>query len=178
MWWLINRKKAPIWTEISSLHAESARAVTDRQCPHNGVGEDFLACWPGSFTKMTITRTRKINLKVQNWPSSRGLRTGHWQNFWSDSVIWVPKLLLTIWVPKLLLFPVKIRIFVKRQNLAQDMHFWSSSPKYWPMWSIWCHARPIKQCEQVPQWFSDMCVPELLLPHKMISMFCPKTAKL
>ena len=26
------------------LRAESARAVTGRQCPHSGVGEDFLAC--------------------------------------------------------------------------------------------------------------------------------------
>ena len=27
---------------------------------------------------------------------------------------------------------------------------------------------------EVPHWFSDMCVLELLLPHKIIRMFCPK----
>ena len=28
---------------------------------------------------------------------------------------------------------------------------------------------------QVPKWFSDMWAPELLLPHKIIRMFGPKT---
>ena len=31
---------------LISLRAESARAVTGRQCPHGGVGEDFLARRP------------------------------------------------------------------------------------------------------------------------------------
>ena len=30
---------------LKGLHAESARAVTGRRCPHSGVGEDFLARW-------------------------------------------------------------------------------------------------------------------------------------
>ena len=34
---------------VSSPRAESARAVTGGQCPHSGVGEDFLARRPGFF---------------------------------------------------------------------------------------------------------------------------------
>ena len=38
----------PNSTDLSSLRAESARAVTGRRCPHSGVGEDFLVRRPGS----------------------------------------------------------------------------------------------------------------------------------
>ena len=36
-------------TELSSLRAESARAVTGRRCPYNGKGEDFLTGQPDFF---------------------------------------------------------------------------------------------------------------------------------
>ena len=35
---------------LSSLRAESARAVTGRQCPHSGRGEDFLTGQPDFVT--------------------------------------------------------------------------------------------------------------------------------
>ena len=36
---------------IQSSRAESARAVTGRRCPHSRVGVDFLAHWPGFFSR-------------------------------------------------------------------------------------------------------------------------------
>ena len=38
------------------LHAESARAVAGRRCPHSGEGEDFLTCQPVFFMKTAITQ--------------------------------------------------------------------------------------------------------------------------
>ena len=57
-----------------------------------------------------------------------------------------------------------------------NLHFWSFGTKYWPFWSIWCHARPKNNANEVPYWFFDIWVPELLLPPKIIRMFSPKTA--
>ena len=34
---------------VKGLRAESARAVTERRCPHSGVGEDYLARQPFFF---------------------------------------------------------------------------------------------------------------------------------
>ena len=48
---------------LSSLLAESARAVIGRRCPHSGVGEDFLAHRPGAFEKTTVTQKRKVENK-------------------------------------------------------------------------------------------------------------------
>ena len=46
---------------LSSLRAESARAVTGRQCPHSGEGKDFLTHQPGFFfTKRAVAREQKV----------------------------------------------------------------------------------------------------------------------
>ena len=61
------------------LCTESARAVTGRQCPHSGEGEDFLTRWPSFFYENghnSGTKSRKIDIKVGNEPSLRGLQTG------------------------------------------------------------------------------------------------------
>ena len=68
---------------FSSPRAESARAITGRWCPHSGVGEDFLTRQPFFFYKnsnFSGTKSRKIDLRLRNWPSRQGLQTGHWQN--------------------------------------------------------------------------------------------------
>ena len=51
------------------LRAESARAVTGRQCPHSGEGEDFLTRRPGFFffTKTAITRKQKVEKSLPTW---------------------------------------------------------------------------------------------------------------
>ena len=57
----------------------SARAVTGRRCPHSGEGEDFLSCQPGFFYEnccISGTERRKIDPKVVNERSLRGLQTG------------------------------------------------------------------------------------------------------
>ena len=53
------------------------------------------------------------------------------------------------------------------------MHFWSFGAKYWPFWTIWCYLCPTKKnnMNEVPRWFSDMKIAELLLPLKIIRMF-------
>ena len=58
---------------------ESARAVTGRRCPHSGEGEDFLTGQPGFFYENCCnsrTESRKIDPKVGNERSLRGLQTG------------------------------------------------------------------------------------------------------
>ena len=60
--------------------AESARAVTGRRCPHSGEGEDFLSRQPDFFTETAVNRewkVEKIDPKVGNEPSLRGLQMGH-----------------------------------------------------------------------------------------------------
>ena len=54
---------------LSSPHAESARAVTGRRCPHSLKGEDFLTSPPGFFYGNSCnsgTESRKIVSKVGN----------------------------------------------------------------------------------------------------------------
>ena len=41
-WSIKDRNLLFIIYHLSSLRAESARAVTGRRCPHSGKGEDFL----------------------------------------------------------------------------------------------------------------------------------------
>ena len=63
------------------LSAESARAVTGRLCPHSGEGEDFLTGQPDFFYENCCnsrTESRKIDPKVGNERSGRGLKMGHW----------------------------------------------------------------------------------------------------
>ena len=46
---------------LSSPRAESARAVTGRQCPHIGKGEDFLTGQLNFFfTETAVTPERKV----------------------------------------------------------------------------------------------------------------------
>ena len=45
---------------LTSPRAESARAVTGRQCPHSGEGEDFLTGQPDFFTETALTPERKV----------------------------------------------------------------------------------------------------------------------
>ena len=58
-----------IGAQLSSPHAESARAVTGRRCPHSGEGEDFLTGQLIFFYENSCnsgTESRKINPKVGN----------------------------------------------------------------------------------------------------------------
>ena len=52
---------------LSSLRAESARAVTGRRCPYSGEGEDFVARWPFFYEcgPNTGTKSRKMTF----WPN-------------------------------------------------------------------------------------------------------------
>ena len=58
----------------------SARADTGRRCPQSGGGEDFLARWPFFFfyenRRNAEMKNKKIDPKVQNGLSFRGLQTG------------------------------------------------------------------------------------------------------
>ena len=56
---------------LSSPRAESARAVTGRQCPTSGQGEDFLTRRPGFFTKTAITQERKVEKSFPTWEMNR-----------------------------------------------------------------------------------------------------------
>ena len=84
------------------LRAESARAVTGRQCPHSGVGEDFLARWPVFFMKRAVSRKPKVKklirrcqidclAEVYKWVIGKIqgpiAKTGFWgqnPNFWAQ----------------------------------------------------------------------------------------------
>ena len=57
---------------LSSPHAESARAVTGRRCPHSsGEGEDFLTGQLNFFTKTAVTLERKVEKSFPMWEISR-----------------------------------------------------------------------------------------------------------
>ena len=45
---------------LSSPRAERASAVTVRQCPHSGVGQDFLLRRKVPLTETAVTRKRKV----------------------------------------------------------------------------------------------------------------------
>ena len=53
------------------LHAESARAVTGRWCPHSGKGEDFLTGQPDFFTETAVTPERKVEKSFPRWEINR-----------------------------------------------------------------------------------------------------------
>ena len=53
------------------LRAESARAVTGRQCPHSGEGEDFLMGQLNFFTKTAVTPERKVEKSIPRWEINR-----------------------------------------------------------------------------------------------------------
>ena len=54
---------------FGSLRAERARAVTGRQCPYNGEGEDFLTGQPSFFffTKTAVTPEQKVKKSIPRW---------------------------------------------------------------------------------------------------------------
>ena len=56
------------------------------------------------------------------------------------------------------------------------MHVWSFWAEYWPIWSIWCYAEPIKQCERGASLVSWYVYTRTFAPSKVIMMFGPKTA--
>ena len=60
-----------IGAQLSSPHAESARAVTGRRCPHSGEGEDFLMGQLNFFTKTAVTPERKVEKLIPRWEINR-----------------------------------------------------------------------------------------------------------
>ena len=56
---------------LSSPRAESARAVTGRQCPHSGRREDFLTGQPDFFTETAVTPDRKVEKSFPRWEINR-----------------------------------------------------------------------------------------------------------
>ena len=53
------------------LRAESARAVTGRQCPHSEEGVDFLSRQPDFFTESAVTSERKVEKSIPRWEINR-----------------------------------------------------------------------------------------------------------
>ena len=51
--------------QLSSLRAESARAVTGRRYPHSGEEEDFLTRQLNFFTETAVTPERKVENRSQ-----------------------------------------------------------------------------------------------------------------
>ena len=73
-------------------------------------------------------------------------------------------ILICKWVQKLLLPLQKIRISAhNRQNLAQNLHFWSFWAKYWNFWPLSSYVRPKTMRTRCVGGFSVMRVPKLLL---------------
>ena len=60
---------------LSSPRAESARAVTGRQCPHSGVGEDFLACRPFFLQKGPFLGNQKSKNQSEGAKSTVSARS-------------------------------------------------------------------------------------------------------
>ena len=69
--------------------------------------------------------------------------------------------------------------------LSKLVGFWPKNGQIWPKMHILGHFGPniglsdpqgAMRDQKVPKWFSDVWVPELLFPHKIVRMFCPKTA--
>ena len=56
---------------LSSPHAESARAVTGRRCPHSGEGEDFLSRQPNFFYGNSCNLDRKVEKSFPRWEINR-----------------------------------------------------------------------------------------------------------
>ena len=56
---------------LSSPRAESARAVTGRQCPHSGKGEDFLSRQQDFFMETAVISERKFEKSFPRWEINR-----------------------------------------------------------------------------------------------------------
>ena len=65
-----------------SARARSASAITGRRHSRSGVGEDFLMRHFLYYEncRFSVTKSQKIDPKVRNPPSRRGLQTGHWRS--------------------------------------------------------------------------------------------------
>ena len=70
-WSIKDRNLLFIIYHLSSLRAESARAVTGRRCPHSGRGEDFLSRQPDFFTETAVTPERKVEKSFPRWEINR-----------------------------------------------------------------------------------------------------------
>ena len=57
--------------QLSSLRAESARAVTGRRYPHSGEEEDFLTRQLNFFTETAVTPERKVEKSFPRWEINR-----------------------------------------------------------------------------------------------------------
>ena len=57
------------------------------QCPHSGMGEEFLALLPGVFTKTTLTRKGKVKKSIHRQEMNR-LFEGYKQAVDEIRVIW------------------------------------------------------------------------------------------
>ena len=53
------------------LRAETARAVTGRQCPQSGEGEDFLTGQLNFFMKTAVTPEKKVEKLFPRWEINR-----------------------------------------------------------------------------------------------------------
>ena len=60
------------------LRAESARAVTGRQCPHSGKGEDFLTGQLNFFTETAVPPERKVNKSFPRSEINRHVEGSKW----------------------------------------------------------------------------------------------------
>ena len=58
-------------TGPKGLRAESARAVTGRQYPHSGRGEDFLSRQSEFFTETAVTPEQKVEKSTPRWEINR-----------------------------------------------------------------------------------------------------------
>ena len=56
---------------LSSPRAMSARAVTGRELPHSGEGEDFLTGQLNFFTETAVTPERKVEKWFPRWEINR-----------------------------------------------------------------------------------------------------------
>ena len=56
---------------LTSLRAESARAVTGRRCPHSGRGEDFLTGQLNFFAETAVTPEWKVEKWFPRWEINR-----------------------------------------------------------------------------------------------------------
>ena len=61
---------------LSSPRAERARAVTVSQCPHSGVGQDFLLRRRVTLTETAVTRKQKVEKWIRRCQIDR-LREGY-----------------------------------------------------------------------------------------------------
>ena len=113
-------------------------AVTGRRCPTVGWGKTFWWVFRFFFygnIRDSETKSKKIDPKVRNEPSLRGLQSSSWQNFGPNKRMRI-RWFSVMWVPKLLLPPVKLSIFCPQT--AKFCPKYAFLGTYRPCWFIWC----------------------------------------